>query len=734
MKNIIKTLSLIAIGLGAVQMASAQIDSLTHLNEITVSANKTPIVRGKVAQDVQIINQKDIANANAQTVPDLLAQKGVFVQKSQQGGGSPVLRGFEASRVLLVVDGVRMNNLIYRSGHLQNSLTLNQTMLDRIEVLYGPASAQYGSDALGGVIHAVTLQPVFAKENENDIFKGSGVLRFGSVNNEKTGNVNFLFGGHKWASATSLNVSSFGDLRGGASKNPFYKTNYGERPFYVTRNGLSDSTVTNTNVNNQVNSGYGQADLLQKIAFKPNDFHTHTLNVQLSTSTDINRYDRLTETGGNGAPSYAQWYYGPQNRVLAAYTFDGKDLPGYVKNFHFGVNYQHVQESRHSRRYGSANLSHRNEDVKVIGYDFDISNSVNNHTVAMGLEGQTEWLNSTANRENILTNTTSALDTRYPDGGSFRQTAAAYFTHRWEMNDKLTLTDGARLTYMHLKSVFNDKTFFPLPYNDAIQNNLNICGNIGILYRPSESWRTSLLFSTGFRAPNVDDLSKVFESGDGVLIVPNTKLKPEQTFNLELNISKRFGEFLYWENTVYGTLFRDAIVTDKFQFNGQDSAVYDGVMSRVYAPQNKQKAFIVGFTSTLTARFAKYFNAYGNVTYTYGRVMGDSLTPLDHIPPLMARAGLSFEKQRIQAEFFSQFNAWKHIEDYYLNGEDNEQYATVDGMPAWLTLNFRASIRIVDQMRVQFGVDNILDTQYRTFASGINAPGRNIFVALRSQF
>lgn len=121
------------------------------LNETVVAASRGSQARTAVAQQVRVIRRTEIERMNAPSTADLLSNTGqVFVQKSQQGGGSPVIRGFEASRVLLVVDGVRMNNAIYRAGHLQNVITMDNAALDRAEVLFGPASTVYGTDALGG--------------------------------------------------------------------------------------------------------------------------------------------------------------------------------------------------------------------------------------------------------------------------------------------------------------------------------------------------------------------------------------------------------------------------------------------------------------------------------------------------------------------------------------------------------------------------------------------------------
>lgn len=110
-----------------------------------------------IAQQIQVLNTDFIRSQQSQTTADLLNSSGnVFVQKSQMGGGSVVIRGFEANRISLVIDGVKLNNIIYRSGHLQNILSMDNNYLDRVEILYGPSSTIYGSDALGGAIYLST--------------------------------------------------------------------------------------------------------------------------------------------------------------------------------------------------------------------------------------------------------------------------------------------------------------------------------------------------------------------------------------------------------------------------------------------------------------------------------------------------------------------------------------------------------------------------------------------------
>jgi hemoglobin/transferrin/lactoferrin receptor protein len=702
------------------------------LGEVVVSVNKISETQRTVAQHVEVLTAKEIRNSQALTTAELLSNSaGVFVQKSQLGGGSPVLRGFEASRILLVIDGVRMNNIIYRAGHLQNVITLDNNILDRTEILYGPSSTIYGSDALGGVVHFYTRKPQLAAAGEKTDFKVNFMSRYGSAANEFTNHVDFNIGGKKLASLTSVTYSIFDDLKGGKNQNPFYTTSYGERPYYAERINGNDSLVENSDRYKQVQSGYNQVDILQKFLYQQNEYLSHGLNVQFSTSTDVPRYDRLTDPKGSGL-NYAEWYYGPQRRLLAAYDMNLRKPGSAFQEIRVGANYQNIEESRHTRKFGNDNLTHRTENVNVLGLDLDLQKIYKSSNFRFGLEGQFNSLKSTANSENIVTGETSPLDTRYPDGDNTMMNAAIYFSHTWEINKELILTDGLRFGFSSLHSTFVDTSFYHFPFTEVTQNNPVYSASIGLINNPSEDWKLSLLLSTGYRVPNVDDLSKIFESAPGMVIVPNPDLKPEQTVSTELGITRIFNGKTRWDNSVYYTQFIDAIVTEPYTFNGQDSIVYDGEMSQVMANQNKEHAYIYGFSSNVTSQCTENISLSLMMNYTYGRIKTDSSDyPLDHIPPFMARFQLNYSLKNFGADFFVNYNSWKKMKNYNLNGEDNEQYATPEGMPAWFTVNFRVSYQVHKLFTLQAGVDNIFDTQYRAFASGINAPGRNVFAVLR---
>lgn len=717
-------------GVLAIHSANAQQDSTLHpvsLDEFIFSANKFKENKKNIAQQIQLINAREAAWASPQTTAHLLEQTGgVFMQRSQAGGGSAVVRGFEASRVLMVVDGVRMNNAIYRAGHLQNIITVDNNILDRVEILNGPASTLYGSDALGGVILFNT------KDAQLKNFGVNVMTRYSSANNEGTGHVDFNIGLKKIAFLTSITYSKFGDLRQGAHANPFY-SGFGLRNEYVARINGVDSIVRNADPHVQKNSGYSQVDLMEKIRFQQNDHISHTLNLQYSNSTNIPRYDRLTDIR-NGKLRYAEWYYGPQLRAMGSYQFNAVNLHGFVDEIKAGVNYQSIEESRYQRNRGDNMLQGRVEKLDIVGYNVDFRKFMGRHELTFGTDGQYNNVRSTATATNILTNEAKPLDTRYPDGGSNMYYGAVYAQHIFKIvKDKLVLNDGLRLNYVSLNSKFDDTAFYPFPYKEATQSQTALSGNLGLIFMPANRWRFALNGSTGFRSPNVDDMAKVFESAAGTLMVPNPNLKPEYTYNADLGITYKVDDILKLEGTGYYTWFRNAIVTDKFTLNGQDSVFYNGAYSAVMASQNKAKAYLYGFNAAITANLHPNVTLYSTVSFTYGRYVNPNgkEVPLDHIPPVFGKTSVMYHQKRFTGEVYAIYNSWKRLQDYSPSGEDNLVYATAQGMPAWMTLNVRTGYKFTPNLGIQVAVENLLDQNYRVFASGISAPGRNLVITLR---
>ncbi len=706
-----------------------------NLNEVTIAATRFAEHKKYIAQQVLTINAKKLAFYNQQTSAELMTHSGsVLVQKSQLGGGSPIIRGFEANKLLMVVDGVRMNNAIFRGGHLQNIITMDNTILDKTEILFGPSSVMYGSDALGGVISFYTKKPTLSETAGKTLLSGNAFFRYSSAYNEKTGHIDVSVSGKKFGSLTSFTFSDFGDLKQGSdyySKFP----GWGKRTFYVEQFNGVDSMVKNSNENKQVQTGYKQYDLLQKFLFKTGKIE-NVLNFQYSTSSDIFRYDRLTEVNGSGIAKSAKWYYGPQKRLLAAWNIN---LPksGIYDQAQITAAYQQVEESRHNRNYKSTKLNHRIEKLNIGSLNADFSKKIKKAELGYGLEITYNKVKSAAYEENISTGVQSPLDTRYPDGGSNTQSYAAYITGLYKFSEKIIANAGLRYTHNRLNSTFNDTTFFPFPYRDIDQSSNSVTGNAGIVFLPAAGWKIAALVSTGFRTPNVDDMAKVFESGGGTLIVPNPNIKPEKTINYEFNISKSIKNIFQVGATVWYTDYHDALSTDFSTFNGSPTVVYNGTTSQVVTVVNKRSVYVWGISGNIGADINKHFSFSSVINYTYGRIKENPKNyPLDHVAPLFGKTSFTAKFGKFTGEIFALYNGAKDSADYNLRGEDNQIYSAdvIHGYtPSWVTANLRTEYNINKYAAVQFAVENIFDKYYRVFASGLSAPGRNFVITLRAK-
>lgn len=711
----------------------------SDLKEVVISATKFNESKRNIPNQISTIDRLKIERISPANAADLLTSTGeVFAQRSQAGGGSPVLRGLEANRILLVLDGVRMNNAIFRGGHLQNVLRIDPFSLNRTEVIQGPGSLIYGSDALGGVVHFFTEKPVFLNENSQNSAKSGGkaAIRAASATGEKTGHLTIRLSDKNWASTTAATFSDFGDVRQGSQRTAEFP-DFGKRLFYQKRFGDRDSSVANDKPDVQVGSGYWQANVLQKFSFQKRAAVRHDFNFYFTTTGDVPRYDRLTETK-SGAPRYAEWYYGPERWFLGNYQLHFKPENGskLLDEAHLTVAFQDVEESRHSRNWGSQKRRNQVEMVRIGTLNFDAVKALNTRNrLRYGVEATANRVESVANNFDLLTEDTSPAATRYPDGGSTMQSAGLYLADQMNFSEKVVANLGVRYSASSLRADFLN-TSGTLPFRDANQQNGAFSGNAGLVFLPVNSLKISVLASTGFRTPNVDDLAKVFESVPGsMLIVPNPDLKPEAARNAELSIEKIGSGRLQVGATAFYTTLRDAIVTRAFQLNGQDSVEYDGKKTRVFANQNAGEALIYGFTGKLGFEILSWLRADGTLTWTRGRIVEkDGQTPLDHIPPMFGRGSILAMKGKWEAEIFTLFNGEKPLSEYRLGAEDNEVYATANGTLAWWTLNLRGRYAFSKRLYLQVSAENLLDKNYRFFASGISAAGRNFGVTLAGEF
>jgi len=680
--------------------------SSQYLDDVVISASKVRELRENVAYQIQSLDIKQIKNANASTTADLLTvNQGVVIQKSQLGGGSPIIRGFEANRVLLVVDGVRMNNAIYRSGHLQNALTVDANALEIVEVVFGPSSTIYGSDALGGVVHFYTKKPEFSK-NDKTYYKTNAELRYGSAANEYSIHVDNNIGGDNFANFLSVTLKQYGDLKMGQWRAHGYD-NWALVHDYMNED---DEMVTNENPHIQIGTGYKQIDLLNNLAWRASENVFVRFNNQFSTTTDIPRYDNLQEYK-DGALKWSEWSYGPQTRFMSSLDINTYTTNKFFNSHNLTLAYQFIEEDRITRKYQSEEYNNTYIDVDVfsLNWDFTLDNLV------YGLE---------LTHNNILSTATEGTQTRYPSGGSNLSTAALYSSYKKEVNRFFVWNAGLRYSRVIGDMVFRDTD--PVFVTDEIEfNNGALTGNLNLIYKPSKKWKFDWVASSGFRNPNIDDYGKVFVK-KGNMVIPNPDLTPEYAYNGEMSITWKKSRMQTTGNVFY-TLLKDAIVKQDLGYSQFHE--YEDV--NVQTLMNSPEAYIYGWSFGVKSRLYKDWLFYEeSFTWQKGWDVSNN-EPLGHIPPAYGKSLFKIKTGKLEYKIWGIYTAWKYIEDMNSSGVDNDDLGTDEGYPSWWTLNTSAQYKVNDNLKIQFGIENILDQHYRSFASGISAPGRNFIISLK---
>jgi hemoglobin/transferrin/lactoferrin receptor protein len=694
---------------------------------------------------IESIPNEIVKLENPPTSADMLQNTGsILVQKSQGGGGSPIIRGFEANKLLLVIDGVRMNNAIYRSGHLQNSITIDASILDHTEIIFGPSSSLYGSDALGGVIHFHTKDPKIIHK-DSSYFEGSSYIRYNSNNNSLSGHFDFSTGKNNWAILSSFTASKFGDLVMGKNRVLHGDSTWGYHPYTSGLVGGTDVMEVNGNQNLQVGTAYSQFDLLEKIVYQKNDRMKLTLNMQYSSSSKINRYDKLTEYD-NGELKYAEWYYGPQTRFLGQLKIDfdkantsgygsteGVKKKGLYNKGALSIAYQRIDEDRISRRFQSLSTLNQEEDLSIFSLNLDFNKVfLKSRALFYGIEAQHNIVASSAYYELAPTNERFNAQTRYPEKSQYLSTGF-YIEYKQRIRRKISFTTGLRYSIIYGKSEFLDTSFLSLPFTEVELFTSAPSGNIGLVFKPDSVSNFKINATSGFRAPNIDDYGKVFEK-KGFTVVPNNNLKPELALGGELSANRTFGkEFLTVGGAFYTTYLFNAMVQRDFTLNGLDSIVYDGETTKVQAIVNTDNAIVYGVNASVQLNFSEHLK----FNYTYNYTKGIDITantPMEHIPPQFGKIALSYSNEKLNTSLFTFYNFRKRFSDYSANGDNIDLTPNEEGTPPWWTLNYRISYTFLDAITAQFAVENILDMHYRQFASGISASGRNFMFGLRADF
>ena len=703
-----------------------------ELGTVVLSVAKFKQESHNLTQQVITVTPQEVAFQNPQTAADLLAKSGkVYVQKSQLGGGSPMIRGFATNRLLISVDGVRMNTAIFRSGNLQNVINIDPFALSRTEVILGPGSVVYGSDAVGGVMNFYTLQPQLSKAGS--IFSGNVVTRYSTANNEKTGHIDFNFGTEKWGFRSSVSYSDYDDLRMGSHGPDDYL-----RPEYAARINGEDVVIENKNKNKQVPTGFDLLHLMQKIRFVPNKTWNFDLGLIYSTTSDYPRYDRLTRKR-NGQLRAAEWYYGPQDWFFSNLQINKKGYGPLYDQAKITAAYQNFKESRNDRDFGADILFETDENVDAYSLALDFNKNIKNHRLFYGLEYMYNTVGSTGKQTNILTGESQPDASRYPDGSSW-QSIAGYANGRFRLSKNLNLQSGLRYNQVLVDATFDDR-FYDFPFAKAHINTGNLTGSLGLNWQVNQILGWKVNFSTAFRTPNIDDVGKVFDSEPGAVVVPNPDLKSEYAYNYEIGLDLNFENVVRLDLAGYYTNLDNALVRRDFTLGGKEFIDYQGEQSQVQAIQNVAQAEVMGIEAGVRVFFSKELQMHSQLNIINGNQEEDdgSTAPLRHAAPLFGNTHLVWEREKFKLDAYMDYNGQFNYDELspseqgkaylYALDPDGNPYA-----PRWYTLNFASQYRFNDRWKLTAALENITDQRYRQYSSGISAPGRNFIISVKFEF
>ncbi|RKS55493.1 hemoglobin/transferrin/lactoferrin receptor protein [Gillisia mitskevichiae] len=702
----------------------------TMLQEVVLSIAKFEQDKKEIPQRIVSLSSEDIAFSNVQTSADLMESSGgVYVQKSQLGGGSPMIRGFSTNRLLIAVDGVRMNTAIFRSGNIQNIISIDPLSVDNAEIILGPGSVVYGSDAIGGVMNFYTLKPKRSSIDDLE-FTANAYARVSSANEEKTTHADFNIGLKKWAFLSSISYSDFGDLKMGSHGPEEFL-----RPNYVSRVNGEDLVIVNKDPKKQVPTGYNQINLLQKVAFVPNEIWDFSLGLIYSNTSNYPRYDRLVQKK-DGNLRYANWYYGPQSWFMGNATINKKGNGKLYDKLQFTGAYQNFEESRLDRKFGNEILYSTKEEVNAYSANLDLEKDFEKNKLFYGLEYVANKVNSTGESKNILTEELGPNASRYPDDAIW-QSLAAYLSYNWKLRDNLNLQSGVRYNYIMIEAKFPSSEY-DFPFNDANLNTGAFTGSAGLSWQQNDKLDWKINFSTAFRAPNIDDIGKIFDSEPGAVVVPNPDLKPEYAYNGELSLGWKPTKKIRFDLATFYTYLEDALVRRDYSMNGNTSIDYQGEPSRIQAIQNAANAYVYGFEGGVELEILRTLKLKSQITITKGKEEQDNgeKAPLRHAAPLYGNTHLVYNKGKFKLDLFSEYNGKLDFDELAPSEQDKDYLYALDrnGNPYfanWYTLNITGNYRFSEHWNATASVENITDQRYRTYSSGISSAGRNFILALR---
>ena len=653
-------------------------------NNITITAKRFEVNQFDISEGVTIVDSQELQQTSPRSTPEvLMGTAGVWVQKTNHGGGSPIIRGLAGNQVLLMVDGIRMNNAIYRSGPNQYLSTIDPGLIERIEAIRGNGSALYGSDALGGVVQVISRTPYFQSDGNHLHGRVTGKWMSGAM--EKSGRAELQWNGERIAALTGFSVRKFGDIIAGGSLCRLNPTGYHEF--------ASDG----------------------KILLKTGAKGVLTAAWQHHQQNDVPRYDQV-EQGG-----YSFYNFDPQIRQLGYLRWETFTENTLLSAVRITGGLSRSVEGIKSQKDGSPDLKNQQDIVNTFNGTAEV-HSMPGHSwqAQSGVEWYYDIVHSKAKVFNTSAQEETSVRGSYADQATSRS-VAVFSTHTFDLK-KFNISAGTRFNAVSLS--VNDATFG----NQKIQPNA-IVGNLGVAYRINQSIRLFVNGNTGFRAPNVDDVSKFGTVESNVFEIPSANLSPERSRSVEAGFKVNTKIFSSSVTAFQTTLF-DLIERMPVTYQGRDTVEN----RRVYQKQNVSESALHGLETEGEIKLSAQFSVYGNLTYTYGENISKN-EPMRRIPPVFGKLGLRYQHAK---------GFWFRI-DYVSAGEQNRlakgdlsdariSVRLKNGvMPSWNIVNVYTGYSF-KFLNLAITGQNIFNEAYRVYASGVDGYGRSLSVSLIGKF
>jgi hemoglobin/transferrin/lactoferrin receptor protein len=647
-----------------------------YLNKsIIVTASKNKLLSHKSPDAISVLTEEELEfNAPRSMAEALIGTPGVWMQKTNHGGGSPFLRGLTGNQTLLLVDGIRLNNAAFRYGPNQYFNTIDIFSVHQVEVIRGKGSVLYGSDALGGVINVITQSPAFHTGKPH--LKGRGRLKLMNKGMEQSGSGELEYQSQQFAISGNVNYKNFGDLYAGGT------IGY-ERP-----------------------SGYNETGINFKAKLRLADNLLISSAFNYLIQNDVHRYDQVAQRG------YEIYKFDPQIHRLFYARAEYFANNSIFKKIRFTVSNQLSDETRKTQKQESNIFKTENDVVKNYGFVLDnFSEFSKNWSAVSGLEFYSDLIHSSKVETDTDTGEQTNKRGLYPDNSKMKNFAV--FTQHTLKLDKIHLQLGGRYNANQLNSV--DEEFGEVELKPQ-----SIVGNFSFQYLLNKSDNFIVSANTAFRAPNINDISS-FGLFDYGIEIPSTDLSPEKTLTFEVGYKKltdRFSLSLF----AFNTRLEDQIVRVPSEYNGDE--YYEG--ERIYTKQNLAKSNILGIEEELGFKLNSHFSIINSITWLYGEDL-EKNEPMRRIPPLNGKLALRYKKSRLFSELEFLFAAQQ---DRLSSGDIDDHRIPEGGTPGWDILNFKLGYSW-NRISLHSGIQNIFNQAYRIHGSGVDGFGRSVWISLQ---